>query len=106
MYSSQVCTSNGTTYPNENDFNCAKLENKCKGFFHEEAQDNFFSLLTALKKIDCFDSAAKDECMEKRADALDQEFPYIVHACGSNNVTYVSKDDLLCAAKTIPGACI
>jgi hypothetical protein len=30
MYPSKVCTSNGTTYPNENDFICAKLENKCK----------------------------------------------------------------------------
>jgi hypothetical protein len=61
---------------------------------------------TALTKKDCFDNVTKDLCISKRADALDDEFPRIVHACGSNNVTYVSKDDLLCAAKTMPGACI
>jgi hypothetical protein len=54
---------------------------------------------------DCLNNQAdKDFCLSKRGNAL-EEFPATVHACGSNKVTYVTKKDLLCAAKTKPGAC-
>jgi hypothetical protein len=66
------------------------------------------SVFAALKKIhtdDCLNQTEQDLCLSKRGAAL-EEFPATVHACGSNKVTYVTKQDLLCAAKTKPGTCI
>jgi hypothetical protein len=65
------------------------------------------SLIAALEKNlshdSCVDQTEKDFCLTKRSGALETFFPE-EHACGTDKVSYVTKQDLLCAAKTKPGA--
>lgn len=67
----------------------------------------FPPLFAALKNVDtdiCFDRTEKDFCFSRRGNALDSYYQ-TEQACGTDRVTYVTKQDLLCAAKTKPGMC-